>query len=55
MTGVANMVGLDMIMIYHVYVSGDGIYLWRWASIVSVLIIGGTKIPKALELAYPYP
>ena len=27
--------------------------LVEWASIVSVLIIGGIKIPK--ELAYPYP
>ena len=29
--------------------------LVEWASIVSVLIISDIKIPKALELAYPYP
>ena len=51
MTGVANMFGLDMIMIR---VGGWDI-LVEWASIFSVLIIGGIKIPKALELAYPYP
>ena len=51
MTGVANMFGLDMIMIR---VGGWDI-LVEWASIVSVLIIGGIKIIKALELAYPYP
>ena len=49
MTGVANMFGLDMIMIRI----GGWDILVEWASIVSVLIIGG--IPKALELAYPYP
>ena len=51
MTGVANMFGHDMIMIR---VGGWDI-LVEWASTVSVLIIGGIKIPKALELAYPYP
>ena len=51
MTGVANMFGLDMIMIH---VGGWDIFV-EWASIVSVLIICGIKIPKALELAYPYP
>ena len=48
--GVANMFGLDMIMIR---VGGWDI-LVEWTSIVSVLIICGIKIPKALELAYPY-
>ena len=54
MTGVANMFGLDMIMIRI----GGWDILVEWASIVSVLIIGDIKIfkiPKALELAYPYP
>ena len=51
MTGVANMFGLDMNMIR---VGGWDI-LVEWACIVSVFIIGGIKIPKALELAYPYP
>ena len=41
MTGVANMFGLDMIMIS---VGGWDI-LVECASIVSVLIIGGIKIP----------
>ena len=51
MTGVANMFGLDMIMIRI----GGWDILVEWASIVSFLIIGDIKIPKALELAYPYP
>ena len=51
MTGVANMFGLYMIMIRI----GGWDILVEWASIVSVLIIGDIKIPKALELAYPYP
>ena len=51
MTGVANMFGLDFIMIR---VGGWDI-LVEWARIVSVFIIGGIKIPKAFELAYPYP
>ena len=51
MTGVANIVGLDMIMIRV----GRWDILVEWASIVSVIIIGGIKIPKALKLAYPNP
>ena len=51
MTRVAIMFGLDNIMIS---VGGWDI-LVEWASIVSVLIIGGIKIPKALELVYTYP
>ena len=47
----ANMFGLDMIIIRD----GGWDILVEWASIVSVLIIGGINIPKALELAYPYP
>ena len=50
MTGVANMFGLDMIMLRF----GGWDILVEWASIVSVLIIGGIKIPKALELAYTH-
>ena len=49
MTVVANMFGLDMIMIRV----GAWDILVEWANIV--LIIGGIKIPKALEPAYPYP
>ena len=51
MTGVDNMFILDMILIR---VGGCDI-LVEWASIVSVLIIGGINIPKTLELAIPYP
>ena len=47
----ANMFGVDMIMIRI----GGWDILVEWASIVSVLIIGDIQIPKALELAYPYP
>ena len=43
MTGVANMFGLDMIMIRI----GGWDILVEWASIVSVLIIGDIKIPMA--------
>ena len=50
MTGVVKLFGLDMIMIR---VGGWDI-LVEWASIVSVLINGGIKIPNRVFTSIPF-